>query len=383
MMKKKIWCLFALVATICLTGCIKDEPLNAECDILEVSVSVDNPEAMFFQLADTLKRVKSDESRLLFQVRGNSDLTHVRPAFKLSEGATIEPGDNNYYDFSQGPLAFVVTSQDGQWKREYTLGFEKVLVTVTDTVKYDFEHYELDDVYHKYYVWYETDGIRRQNVWATGNGGFLLANGSKAADEYPTIPDENGIDGSCLVLKTVGTGPLGVSTGRPIAAGNMFLGEFNTALALRDALHATEMGVPFNSVPLKLTGYYKYQPGPQFKNKQQKILENVTDSADIYSVLYRNHDDEGNAVVLYGDNVLTSPLIVRKARIEKVETSSDWVYFEIEYETLGDIDEQLLAERGYNLALVFSSSIHGDQFEGAVGSTLYIDKVRIVCEHEE
>lgn len=378
-MKKKIWCLFALVATICLTGCIKDEPLNAECDILEVSVSVDNPEAMFFQLTDTLKRVKSDDDVLLFQVRSHADITHMAPVFKLTEGATITPESGSVHDFSAGNVKYVVTSQDGQWKRTYEVGFyTPVIVT-----EYDFENFELDAKYQKFYVWYENDGNQRENIWATGNAGFSFANGSKEASEYPTVPDANGIDGQCLLLRTLDTGPLGRMTGRPIAAGNMFLGKFDAELAMTDALHATEMGIPFSSVPLKLTGYYKYQPGPQFKNKKQDILENVTDSADIYSVLYRNHDDEGNAVVLYGDNVLTSPLIVRKARIEKVETSSDWVYFEIEYETLGDIDEQLLAERGYNLALVFSSSIHGDQFEGAVGSTLYIDKVRIVCEHEE
>lgn len=379
MMKKKIWCLFALMATICLTGCIKDEPLNAECDILEVSVSVDNPEAMFFQLTDTLKRVKSDDDVVQFQVRSHTDVTHMAPVFKLTEGATITPESGSVHDFSAGNVKYVVTSQDGQWKRTYEVGF----YTPVSVTEYDFENFELDAKYQKFYVWYENDGNQRENIWATGNAGFFIANNSKEASEYPTVPDANGIDGQCLLLRTLDTGPLGKMTGRPIAAGNMFLGKFNAELAMTDALHATEMGVPFSSVPLKLTGYYKYQPGPQFKNKQQKILENVTDSADIYSVLYRNHDDEGNAVVLYGDNVLTSPLIVRKARIEKVETSSDWVYFEIEYETLGDIDEQLLAERGYNLALVFSSSIHGDQFEGAVGSTLYIDKVRIVCEHEE
>ena len=163
----------------------------------------------------------------------------------------------------------------------------------------------------------------------------------------------------------------------------MFLGSLNTAIVLRDALHATEMGVPFTQEPTLLTGYYKYQPGPEYKNKAQQIVENRTDSADIYSVLYRNHDDKGQPVVLYGDNVLTSELIVRKARIDVVKTTNDWCYFEIPYERLGDIDEQLLRERGYNLALVFAASRNGDMFEGAIGSTLYIDKVRIICTHDE
>ena len=35
---------------------------------------------------------------------------------------------------------------------------------------------------------------------------------------------------------------------------------------------------------------------------------------------------------------------------------------------------------GYNLSLVFSSSKEGAQFEGAVGSTLYVDEVELMFE---
>ena len=143
------------------------------------------------------------------------------------------------------------------------------------------------------------------------------------------------------------------------------------------------MGVTFTQKPVKLTGYYKYAVGEVYTNKQMQKVYERRDSADIYSVLYRNHDAQGNSVVLYGDNVLTSDLIVRKARIGEVKVTDEWTYFEIDYEQTGTIDEQLLAERGYNLALVFSSSIHGDLFEGAVGSTLYIDNVRIICTRDE
>jgi hypothetical protein len=44
------------------------------------------------------------------------------------------------------------------------------------------------------------------------------------------------------------------------------------------------------------------------------------------------------------------------------------------------IDAKILADRGYNLALVFSSSKTGDTFEGAVGSTLCVDKVEITLK---
>ena len=100
-------------------------------------------------------------------------------------------------------------------------------------------------------------------------------------------------------------------------------------------------------------------------------------------MLYRNHDAQSAPVVLYGDDVLSSPLIVSKARIAEVKVTDEWTFFEIPFEHLADVDEQLLQNRGYNLALVFAASIHGDTFEGAIGSTLYIDKVRIICTHDE
>lgn len=372
-----------ITGVLLLTGCFKDEPLNMECDILEATVSVAHPDEVFFHESDSLVRVGSEESNIVFTVRGTADLTQMAPRFRISEGAAISPESGSTHDFSQGPVTYNVSSQDKQWNRVYQVSFQPVTVTVADTVKYDFEHYQLDDKYQKFYVWYEEGTDGPEKIWATGNGGYFIANQSKAADNYPTVPDDNGMDGKCLKLMTLDTGPLGRSTGRPIAAGNMFLGWFNTDLALRDALHSTEMGIPFTQEPQRLTGYYRYQPGPEYKNKQQQIVPNQVDSADIYAVLYRNHDADGQPVVLYGDNVLTSQLIVRKAQIDYVKPADEWTYFEIPFTALGDVDPELLQQRGYNLALVFAASRHGDTFEGAIGSTLYIDKVRIICSHDE
>ena len=374
---------FIAAVSMLLTGCIKDEPLNAECDITDAYVSVSHPEEMFFHASDTLVHIGSEESIIQFTVRRTADLTQLSPRFLITEGATITPANGSVHDFSQGPVTYTVTSQDKQWSRQYQVSFHPVSVTVTDTVKYDFEHFALDAKYQKFYEWYEDNDGNTERLWATGNGGFFLANSSKAAEDYPTVPSSDGYDGKCVKLTTLDTGPLGRSTGRPIAAGNLFLGYFNTELALRDALHATEMGVPFTHQPRKLTGYYRFQPGAEYKNKAQQVLENYTDSADVYAVLYRNHDEAGRPVVLYGDNVLTSPLIVSKARVAYLKPTSEWTFFEENFVQLGEVDEELLNNRGYNLALVFSSSINGASFEGAIGSTLYIDKVRVICTHDE
>ena len=380
---KRLYILF--IASFCLlfSACFKDEALNTECDIEEAFVHVDAPEEMFFSVTDTLVKVLSDNSSVVFKVRKTADLTHLAPVFKITEGATIEPANGSVHDFSQGPVTYTVTSQDGNWTRVYTVSFRPSVQTVADELKFDFERYYLDPD-SKYYIWNDKkeDGTDADN-WATGNPGFMLSNGNAKPDEYPTVPWADGYDGTGVKLETMSTGALGALVGKRIAAGNLFLGSFDLGSALVDALKATRFGVPFDRKPLKFKGYYKYTPGETFQDEKGNPVPGKTDRAAVYSVLYRNHDDAGNSVVLYGDNVMTSPNIVAVARLEDVKTTSEWTPFEVDFAYRKEIDNSLVNENGYNLAIVFSASEDGDLFCGAVGSTLFIDKVSIECEKIE
>ena len=44
------------------------------------------------------------------------------------------------------------------------------------------------------------------------------------------------------------------------------------------------------------------------------------------------------------------------------------------------IDDTKLKNGAYKLGIVFSSSVDGAYFKGAVGSTLYVDEVELICE---
>ena len=70
------------------------------------------------------------------------------------------------------------------------------------------------------------------------------------------------------------------------------------------------------------------------------------------------------------------------ARIPKTEETDEWTRFDLTFEAVEGktVDRQALAEGGYKLAIVFSSSIQGAYFRGAIGSTLWIDEVEIECE---
>ena len=100
-------------------------------------------------------------------------------------------------------------------------------------------------------------------------------------------------------------------------------------------------------------------------------------------MLYRNHDDAGNEVVLFGDNVKTSQQVVAIADLGDIGQTNGWQPFEAQFLYRQNIDEETLRNMGYSLAIVFSSSNEGDKFEGAVGSTLLIDDVSIISQKQE
>lgn len=386
---KKLRLILGLGITVAtFSSCIKDEPLNAEADIEQVSVHVDNPLETFFQLSDTMQNVSYADSTITFTVRSQADLTSLAPTFRITEGATISPASGTVRDFSQGPLTYTVTSQDGQWSRLYTLRFNPTYVTVKDTVAYDFEHHMLEPENQAYYVWQEeqADGSL-STVWASGNAGFRLSKASAKPGEYPTYVVEKGRHGHAVACTTRSTGTFGELVNRRIASGNLFLGKFDVSQALVNTLHATRFGIPFDKKPMAFQGYYKYHRGSDYQDVDGSIMPDQKDYGAIYAVLYRNHDDKGNRVVLYGDNVKTSPQLVAIADMGDIDDTGDdeWHEFKASfvYYNNKDLDQETLENRGYSLAIVFSSSKDGDNFKGAIGSTLILDDVRIVCTSQE
>lgn len=382
-MKFYQYLLFIALSAV-FTSCFKEEPLNAECDILEASVSVSKPEEMFYHSSDSKLQVPYTDSTIIFSVRRHTNLNAIAPHFILTDGATIVPANGSVQDFSKGPVVYTVTSEDKQWNRRYAVSFLPVVQTVSDTIRFDFEHYELEQKELKYYNWYYIgeDG-QRHDYWATGNPGFRMSRDSAPPEDYPSVPAKDGHSGSYAKLTTQSTGLLGSLVGKPLAAGNLYLGSFDFGMAMRDAMKATKFGIPFDKKPIKLTGWYRYQPGKKYQDKNRKIVPNRTDSAAIYAVFYRNVDEQDNPVTLYGDDVLTNKHILAIAKLAEVKTTDQWTPFEVVFDYTEQPDERILANRGYNLTVVFSSSARGAQFEGAIGSELSIDEVRIICTKEE
>ena len=373
-----------MIGSSALTSCFKDEPLNAECDIEQAYIHVDNPTDLFFQASDTLINVMSTENTVNFKVRLGSDCSALAPFFKITAGATISPANGSTQDFSNGSVIYTVTSEDKQWSRSYRVNVTEDTRTIGDTISYHFDNYKFNEASDfseagQYYEWYDinSNGKEEKN-WASGNQGFSISMPSATPFEYPTSPTE-GYDRQGVKLVTRSTGELGEMVGKRIAAGNLFIGSFDGMSALLDAMKATQFGKPFDRKPVKFEGYYKYSPGERFQDEKGNIVEGKVDKGSIYAVMYKNHDENGNPVVLYGDNVKTSPQLVGIAEVKEIKNTDSWTAFETTFEYSEEIDPELLENRGYSMAIVFSSSDEGATFKGAVGSTLCIDEVKLIC----
>lgn len=349
-------------------SCIRDEAPNAEADILACTVD-----------ADILKRapiIQNNSVTLL--VKPFADLRHQAPEFTLTPGATIEPPGGTERDFT-APQQYEVTSEDGRWRKTYTVAytmdeistcfaFEDTLVTGQSR--------------GDYFVLCETRGGWLE--WASGNPGFRLTGVAQSAADYPTVQADGGVSGKCVRLTTCSTGSFGEMVGMPLAAGNLFMGTFNVATALTDALKSTQFGFPFHHRPDSLTGYYKFRAGERFLSGGREVAGR-RDIFNIYAMFYETDDATPALDGYFKADGYYHPNLVALAVIDDPRETGQWTRFSLpfRYDYGKEVDGAKLAEGRYNVAVVFSSSVDGDVFDGAPGSTLWLDEVELSYDKSE
>lgn len=377
--------------TLCLavTSCIQDEALNVEA-------AIDGCSGPNIQLPN----VNRESRTASLYVSKSTVLSALEINFQLPDGASIEPvdvianDDAPKYDFSTSQVPITPDQSLEQYQRKFRVtsesGTTEAIYTITVIkselpTEYHFE-YLIED-FSLYHELYEENSEKAEVLqWASGNPGFRLTGMGKSPIDYPTVQTE-GYAGKGVKLETKGTGSLGTTVKMPIAAGNLFIGTFVVGDALKDAKAATKFGFPFFKHPKSLEGYYKFTPGDEFISGIDKDGKIIYDSAmkgkdkgDIYAVLYEAENVEN---FLNGYNSLTSDKIVSIARIPSMEATNVWKKFNLTFEYKKEINESDLNDGKYKLAIVFSSSIDGAEFKGSIGSTLWIDEVRIHCEEDE
>jgi hypothetical protein len=359
----------------CLESCIKEEALNAEADIEGASVA---------QGDQILKGEPSiDNNTIVFLLKRFAGSYMQSPEFVLTPGASIEPKSGTELNFFE-PQKYTVTSEDGAWSKTYTVSF--VIDEGADLYS-AFENAEVVDTdnpkghYHKFFDL--TKLGQRKYSWATANDGYnilastLLEDGEQLVPSfYPTAQITEGYIGKGAKLMTKSTGVLGGLFGSPLAAGNLFLGEFKTTVP---TINSPRFGLSYDikTAPLALKGFFKYKAGEKFViNTAPSQLSK--DTWDGYALLFEKSSKDN---FLTGAHGFVDPRIVAIARVgakEQVETDK-WTAFNLPFSLVNG--KTFDPAKEYMYTIVFSSSKEGDKFNGAVGSTLLVDEVELVVSN--
>lgn len=375
MIIRKISLLIAVIA-MGLSSCIKDEPLNSECDILSVTVP-----------GDVLNREPViSNNKVLLVVKDGVDITHLAPEFTLTDGAIIDPPGGTVRNFTT-PQTYVTTSQDGEWHKTYVVEVQQNNSSIN--LHYDFEtvrHIKALGGMSSYDEFYEMDVTGQDAlVWASANSAFALTLQGSTPNTFPTYQGNDGVDGSkCVVLVTRSTGSFGDRVKKPIAAGNLFFGTFDGTNALANPLGATHFGIPFGQVPTSFSGYYKFKAGEIYcKPDANGVLQPVAGKKDMFNLYAVLYETSAGHEWLDGTNVLAkdNPMIISTAEIPDRQESSQWRAFSVPFvfREGKSVDPEKLRLGKYNIAIVMSSSEDGDYFCGAVGSTLQVDELTLTC----
>lgn len=369
---------FLLIASLALASCVQDEALNREA-------AVDGVEGANVQLVS----IDTENKKIDLYVPRQASHSLQELKFTLADQASIEAIPQldtdkpliDLYDFSEsGSRTFTVTSEDQAFHTPY-------LIRLVDTelpLAYSFDHL-LANSSAPYDILAERQTVVGENhdrvlQWVSGNPGYKLTGMAKGREDYPTVQTPDGRNGMCVKLETRTTGSFGMMLNpkMPIAAGNIFVGSFDLSNALKDARKATRFGFPFYQKPVLLSGSYKFKAGEVFTDENGNVVAGCKDTGDIYAALY---EVKQSSDFLDGNTSLNSSDIVLMARVPVSETA-EWVSFAVPFTQPGSkaFDAAKLRSGKYKLELVCSSSKEGAWFRGAVGSTLYIDDIRLEVE---
>lgn len=223
-----------------------------------------------------------------------------------------------------------------------------------------------DDWYQSGKAWYPNLDSSYQ-VWDSANGG------TASLGTVPTTPEESDI-------AVTGTGKkaakLTSSTAfGQFAAGNIYTGKFGKA-TLNPVGATLQWGVPFDSRPLALQGYFKYVP--EIVNKgSHNGMSGKTDICQI-QIMLADWDapfdvDTGNQkfVDVNGSD------IIAYGSLETDETMASYRKFTIK------LDYRDVTRIPKYIVIVAAASRYGDYFTGGVGSTLYLDEFEFVYDPDQ
>ena len=190
------------------------------------------------------------------------------------------------------------------------------------------------------------------SYWATGNEGATIG-----ADAN-TIGVNDAHLGKAARLETVEVSVL-MGLVKTKAAGNIFIGSYKTNTSNPEA--SVTFGQPYSGArPVKLSGWYKYQPGTDITGSVPDTIEMKVDECDIYIKLWAGEE------------------VIAESHFRDNQTVSIYKKFEL------PIEYSNTSLRPDKITIVATSSRYGGLFDGinvigklSIGSTLWVDEFEL------
>ena len=339
---------FFLFSIFFLYSCEQGNPLNMEADILTINF-VENI---------LIQDIKVTSSTINIYLDTNIDLSKLTPIITISKGASIIPSSNIPQDF-RNKVIYKVTSEDGNWTREYNIKI--------------FSNFNWEEDFENWTCGYNED-FEVPLGWSSGDAGVAILNKflpNYLKMHYLTYKSTNSYSGkySAELKSQKGIGSEIVPS---LMAGSIFIGNFNTIYAMSDRLKCPQFGAIFHydgkREPDRLTGWIKYVPGEEYINQDGVLDKNCSDTCSFYAILFEGIEP------LNAYNVQTSDRIIAKAIMNGQEAKNFYSYVDIPFEYSRPIPKNVPLQ----MTIVASSSKYGDIFSGAPNSTLNIDDVKII-----
>lgn len=218
-------------------------------------------------------------------------------------------------------------------------------------------------------AWFPRASEDAETWWDTANMGANTlgpVNPSAPEDDFLAVPGE-GKRAARLETRSV----LGV-----MAAGNLYSGRYKGTEGLSALL---EFGVPFESRPVGLRGYYSYEPATINKvDAPYEDLMGRTDMCQIYIMLtaWDKPFDVNSTKRQYID--MDDPdILAFRELVSDQSTDGEYVEFFIHLDDEAWRDK---SRKATHIVVISCASRYGNYFTGGVGSVLYVDEFELVYD---
>ncbi|MCD8186576.1 MAG: PCMD domain-containing protein, partial [Rikenellaceae bacterium] len=291
-----------LVISVLVTDIQMPVDVDFSGEKLEKDLSSEAELIAFDFNSDDVMYTEIQGNKVLFYAVEDLESLVFTPTIEVSEGATVSPASGTAQDFSKS-VTYTITSEDGVVAAVYTAE------QAGDVTMFGFEEWTASSGSDPYY---EPIG------WATSNPANSLLSGVP----FPVQRDENSRNGVyCAKIQTQITNST-IAFIPNITAGSLFLGTFSTNILKPKT--STKFGIPYFKKPLKVKGYYKYEPGEVFYDNHTQN-DSKKDQLAISAVLY---EVEEYTESLTGEDLTTSDKIVAFAQFSNGEKITEYTEFE-------------------------------------------------------